>query len=392
MLQHHHLLPLALLLVGPSNAARPFLDYPDTGAADVFGSQATNDFALPPVEDIVGLPDFQYVAENAMNTSAYTYYRNGAAGEWSYRNNLESFHRLRLRPRVMVDIDNIESTLPTTILGHNYSAPFFIAPCARAGYAADSAEVSLTRGAGAGNILYVVTDFSSVPKPAIQEAKLPGQNLFQQLYIDPSNETSILAQIALAEAADFKALVLTVDSAADGNRHRAARYGVGSADAAYSSITWAKYDWMRNQTKLPIVPKGIQTVEDAIIAVERKLPAIYISNHGGRQVDGSPSPLEVCLEIKKRAPWVFEQIEVWADGGVRYGADVVKLLALGVKAVGIGRPFMFANVYGEAGVSRAIDIMKREVAIDAANAGIGDLKNVGESHVDVDKYSSEWGM
>ena len=149
---------------------------------------------------------------------------------------------------------------------------------------------------------------------------------------------------------------------------------------------------MRNQTDLPIVPKGIQTVEDAIIAVERKLPAIYISNHGGRQVDGSPSPLEVCLEINKRAPWVFEQIEVWADGGVRYGADVVKLLALGVKAVGIGRPFMFANVYGEAGVSRAIEIMKREVAIDAANAGVGDLRDVGEGRVDVERYSSEWGM
>jgi isopentenyl diphosphate isomerase/L-lactate dehydrogenase-like FMN-dependent dehydrogenase len=149
---------------------------------------------------------------------------------------------------------------------------------------------------------------------------------------------------------------------------------------------------MRNQTKLPIVPKGIQTVEDAIIAVERKLPAIYISNHGGRQVDGSPSPLEVVIEIKKQAPWVFDQIEVWADGGVRYGADVVKLLALGVKAVGIGRPFMFANVYGEAGVSRAIDIMMREVAIDAANAGIGNLKNVGKDHVDLEKYSSSWGM
>jgi isopentenyl diphosphate isomerase/L-lactate dehydrogenase-like FMN-dependent dehydrogenase len=327
-----------------------------------------------------------------MNISAYTYYRNGAAGEWSYRNNLESFHRLRLRPRVMVDIDNIESSLPTTILGHNYSAPFFIAPCARAGYAADSAEISLTRGAGAGNILYVVTDFSSVSKDEIQDAKTEGQNLFQQLYIDPSNDTSIIEQIRLAESQDFKALVLTVDSAADGNRHRAARYGVGSADAAYSSITWAKYDWMRNQTKLPIVPKGIQTVEDAIIAVERNLPAIYISNHGGRQVDGSPSPLEVAIEIKNRAPWVFDQIEVWADGGVRYGADVVKLLALGVKAVGIGRPFMFANVYGEAGVSRAIDIMKREVAIDAANAGIGNLKDISQSHVDVANYSSNWGM
>jgi isopentenyl diphosphate isomerase/L-lactate dehydrogenase-like FMN-dependent dehydrogenase len=380
------------LLLGSSNAARPFLDYPDTGAADVFGSLDNGNFNLPPVEDIVGLPDFQYVAQAHMNISSYTYYRNGAAGEWSYRNNLESFHRLRLRPRVMVDIDDIESTLPTTILGHNYSVPFFIAPCARAGYANDSAETSLARGAGAGNVLYVVTDFSSATKDEIQAAKAPGQNLFQQLYIDPSNDTSIIEQIRLAESHDFKALVLTVDSAADGNRHRAARYGVGSADAAYSSITWAKYDWMRNQTRLPIVPKGIQTVEDAIIAVERKLPAIYISNHGGRQVDGSPSALEVVIEIKKQAPWVFDQIEVWADGGVRYGADVVKLLALGVKAVGIGRPFMFANVYGEAGVSRAIDIMKREVAIDAANAGIGDLKNVGKGHVDLEDYSHSWGM
>jgi len=385
------LLAIALVL-GVSKAARPFLDYPDTGAADVFGSLTNNDFALPPVDDIVGLPDFQYVAEQHMNISAYTYYRNGAAGEWSYRNNLESFHRLRLRPKVMVDIDAIESTLPTTILGHNYSAPFFIAPCARAGYASETAELSLTRAAGAANILYVVTDFSSAPKAAIQAAKSPNQPLFQQLYIDPSNDTATLAQIRLAESQDFAALVLTVDSAADGNRHRAARYGVGSADAAYSSITWEKYDWMRNQTALPIVPKGIQTVEDAIIAVERGLPAIYISNHGGRQVDGSPSALEVVIEIKKRAPWVFDQIEVWADGGVRYGADVVKLLALGVRAVGIGRPFMFANVYGEAGVSRAIEIMMREVAIDAANAGISDLRNVSESRVDLESYSSNWGM
>ena len=385
------LLAIALVL-GVSKAARPFLDYPDTGAADVFGSLTNNDFTLPPVDDIVGLPDFQYVAEQHMNISAYTYYRNGAAGEWSYRNNLESFHRLRLRPKVMVDIDAIESTLPTTILGHNYSAPFFIAPCARAGYASETAELSLTRAAGAANILYVVTDFSSAPKAAIQAAKSPNQPLFQQLYIDPSNDTATLAQIRLAESQDFAALVLTVDSAADGNRHRAARYGVGSADAAYSSITWEKYDWMRNQTALPIVPKGIQTVEDAIIAVERGLPAIYISNHGGRQVDGSPSALEVVIEIKKRAPWVFDQIEVWADGGVRYGADVVKLLALGVRAVGIGRPFMFANVYGEAGVSRAIEIMMREVAIDAANAGISDLRNVSESRVDLESYSSNWGM
>lgn len=151
---------LFLPLLQLAQAARPFLDYPDTGAAEQFGNISSND-ARPAVEDIVGLPDFQYVAERVMNISSYTYYRNGAAGEWSYRNNLEALQRIRLRPRVMVDVDNIEASLPTTILGYNYSAPFFIAPCARAGYANNSGEVGLVRGAAAGNVLYMVTDFVS---------------------------------------------------------------------------------------------------------------------------------------------------------------------------------------------------------------------------------------
>lgn len=134
-------------------------------------------------------------------------------------------------------------------------------------------------------------------------------------------------------------------------------------------------------TDLPIILKGIQTVEDAQEAVRHKVPAIYLSNHGGRQIDGARSPLEVALDIHQQAPEIFSQTEVYADGGVRYGADVVKLLALGVKAVGVGRPFMYANVYGTEGVSRAIEILKHEIAIDAANAGVADLKKIDPSIV-----------
>lgn len=134
-------------------------------------------------------------------------------------------------------------------------------------------------------------------------------------------------------------------------------------------------------TDLPIILKGIQTVEDAQEAVRHGAPAIYLSNHGGRQIDGSRSSLEVAIEIHKKAPEVFSQLEVYADGGVRGGADVVKLLALGVKAVGLGRPFMYANVYGTEGVSRAIELLKHEIAIDAANAGIADLKKIDPSIV-----------
>ena len=129
-------------------------------------------------------------------------------------------------------------------------------------------------------------------------------------------------------------------------------------------------------TDLPIVIKGIQTVEDAQEAVRQGADGIYLSNHGGRQPDGVRAPLEVAIEIFNEAPEVFSQIEVYADGGVRYGSDVLKLLALGVRAVGLGRPFMYANVYGTEGVRKAIQILKTELAWDAGNTGVGDLKKI----------------
>lgn len=316
-----------------------------------------------------------------MNTSSYTYYRNGAAGEWSYRNNLEVFQRFRLRPRVMVDITNIESTLPTTILGHDFSAPFFISPCARAGYAHPDAELNLVKGAAAGNILYMPALYATKSVEEIAAAKgNSSQVLFQQVYLT-ENDTETLQLFSRIEATGSKAIILTVDSAADGNRHRAKRYGVGSADSSYSYLTWNLYHKLSNMTSLPIIPKGIQTVDDARLAVQNGVKAFMISNHGGRQLDTTPSSLEVALEIHNEAPEIFKQVEVYADGGVRYGADVLKLLALGVRAVGVGRPFMFSNVYGVDGVKRVIEMLKHEVAIDAANLGVGDLKKIGPQYV-----------
>lgn len=109
-----------------------------------------------------------------------------------------------------------------------------------------------------------------------------------------------------------------------------------------SYITWEEYHRLQNLTSLPLIPKGIMTVEDAQAAVQNGVKAIILSNHGGRQVDGSPSGLEIALEIHETDPDLFKKIEVYADGGVRYGTDVLKLLALGVKAVGLGRPFVSA--------------------------------------------------
>jgi isopentenyl diphosphate isomerase/L-lactate dehydrogenase-like FMN-dependent dehydrogenase len=135
-------------------------------------------------------------------------------------------------------------------------------------------------------------------------------------------------------------------------------------------------------TSLPIVPKGITSVEDARLAVQAGAPAIFLSNHGGRQLDTSPSATEAAVEIHRQAPEIFKQVEVYADGGVRYGTDVLKLLALGVRAVGLGRPFMYANMYGAEGVGHAVNIMKLEIALDAANLGIADLKKIDASYID----------
>ncbi|KAL4962417.1 FMN-dependent dehydrogenase [Aspergillus stella-maris] len=367
------LLPVAL-------ATRPFLNEPDTAIEDVLGDTPVG--TLPDLDGMLGLPDFEWAARRYMNASSYTYYRNGAAGEWSYRNNLEIFGHFRFRPRMMVDITNIESTLPTTILGHNFSAPFFISPASRGGLAHDDAELNFVKAAQDENILYIPAFYATKSMDEIADAKPEdgSQVLFQQVYLD-SNDTATEELFAQIEGLGSKAIVFTADSAADGNRLRANRYGVGSADTAYTLSTWEYYTKLQNMTSLPVIIKGLQTVEDVKLAISHNVPAVILSNHGGRQLDSSPSSLEVALEIYQEDPDLFNQIEIYADGGVRYGADVLKLLALGVKAVGLGRPFMFANTYGVEGVQKAIQLLKHEIAIDAANLGVPDLGKIDASYV-----------
>ncbi|CAA7269872.1 unnamed protein product [Cyclocybe aegerita] len=310
-------------------AARPFLNEPDTAIEDDFGDLPAG--VLPDLSKIVGLPDFNWAARRYMNISAYTFYQTGSAGEWSYRNNLE--------------------------------------------------------GAAAENILYVPSLFATLSIEDIAAAKNTSQVIFQQVYLD-SNDTATQLLFNRIERSGAKAIVYTVDAPADGNRHRAAHFGANSKQAeflheelAYTLITWDIYKQLQTMTMLPIIIKGIGSVEDAHAAVAAGAPGIILSNHGGQQLDGSSSSLEIALEIHKEALEVFTQTEVFADGGVRYGANVLKLLALGVRAVSIGQPFIFSNVYGKDGVVRAIQLLKCEIAGDAANLGLGDLKKIDASYI-----------
>lgn len=180
--------------------------------------------------------------------------------------------------------------------------------------------------------LLQVAGYSSYSFEEITAAATADQVVFSQLYFN-GNLSENLASIKSSEAAGAKAIVWSVDSPGSPDRQRAARFSVGSANTEFVKNTWELYDIYRNSTSLPIVLKGIQNVEDARAAVNHGVPAIVLSNHGGRNLDGSPSSLEVAIEIYENDPEIFSQIEVLADGGVRYGTDALKLLALGVKAV-----------------------------------------------------------
>ncbi|KAH8733849.1 FMN-dependent dehydrogenase [Ilyonectria robusta] len=362
-------------------AARPWLNEPDTGLQTYLDSTNYTEGARPLLKDIRGIPDFEFAARQVMTDQQYAFYRTAAAGEWAYRHNLEVWKNARLRPHQLVGVSGVNKTTGVTILGYNFSSPFFISPATRAAYGdPDRAELNFVDASANENILYVAAMYASKSIEEIAAAKhnnTPNgpQVVFQQIYSN-ANLSVTWDIIKRAEAANAKAIVWTIDAPGDSTRHRAARYDTTNANGVTSDLTWDLYEEMKSRTKLPIILKGIATVEDALTAVEKGVEGIWLSNHGARQVDYSPSPLEIAYEIRRNAPHVFEKTEVLADSGVRYGSDVVKLLALGVKAVGMGRPFMFSNVYGVEGPTKLIQLMKNEIIHDAAQIGISDLKNI----------------
>ncbi|KAI0527767.1 FMN-dependent dehydrogenase [Xylaria bambusicola] len=367
----------------------------DTGLEKFLYSTNWTEGTQPALKDMRAISDFDFAARQKLEDMQYSFYRTAAGGEWSYRNNLEVWSKVRFRPQQLSDVTKVNETSKTTILGYEFSAPIFIAPAARGVYGHERAELNFIDAAASENILYIPSIYASKSIEEIAAGKKQNNNTlngpqvtFQQLYTNV-NLSVTWDQIKRAEQANAKALVWTVDALADSTRHRAARYDTTNANSVTSKIDWEIYDQIRDHTKLPVIIKGISSVENAMTAVEKGAKAIYISNHGGRQVEYSPSPLEIAYEIHRNAPEIFQKVEVLADSGVRYGTDVLKLLALGVKAVGMGRPFMYANTYGVEGVEKAIQLMKTEIEHDAAQIGISDIHNIPSNILNLRQLENE---
>ena len=335
----------------------------------------------------VSLHDFETLARERLHPAAWAYYEGGAWDGTTLRDNVASWDRWRLRPRVLRDVSSV--SLTTTVLGRPVAMPVGIAPAALHGLAHADGEVATLRAAAAAGVISVVSTVASHPLEAVAAAAPDARRWFQLYHQrDPGVSRSLVERAA---ASGFEALVLTVDAPVLGYRDALLRLPFDPGEDAYPNLprrdvwrtgaeldeiidmrgvplTWASLDEIRSWAPLPLVLKGILTGEDARIAVDHGVDAVWVSNHGGRQLDRSPAPVDVLAEVVDA---VEGRTEVYLDGGIRRGPDVLVAMALGATAVFAARPFLYALACGgEAGVSRALAILAAETDRALAIAGV----------------------
>ncbi|KAL3468091.1 FMN-dependent dehydrogenase-domain-containing protein [Aspergillus heterothallicus] len=344
-----------------------------------------------PLHTILSLAEMESLALRRLSPKALSYYASATDDEITKTANGTIYRLILLRPRVFVNCSSCD--ISTTILGNPVGLPVFIAPAALAKLAHPCGEAGIASACSALGALQIISKNASLSVRDIVAAG-PRAVFAWQLYVlkDLDATERTLAQIR--QIPQIRFIVLTLDAPFPGKREADERFKAAEVAAGTSApqiwgteagLTWAKtLAWLGKHTDLPIVLKGIQTWEDAALAA-RYSPAvrgIILSNHGGRALDTATTPVQVLLEIRKFAPWVFHAIEVFVDGGVRRGTDVVKALALGARGVGIGRAALYGlSVGGEGGVRRTLEILAEEVATAMRLLGVSRVDDLGPQHV-----------
>ncbi|XP_075231832.1 uncharacterized protein LOC142330463 isoform X2 [Lycorma delicatula] len=312
---------------------------------------------------------------------------------------------LRIRPRIMIDISNRDCS--ATVLGYKIKYPIGVSPTAMQKMAHPEGECANARAVGAFGSIFTLSTLSTSSIEEVAKAA-PNTNKWFQLYIYKDRDVT-REMVLRAEKAGFKALVLTVDASVFGTRYadvrnkfhlpahlRLANFeGLKSNKINHaeqnsglteyvnklfdSSLSWKDIKWLKDITKLPLVLKGILTPEDAIIAADLGVAAILVSNHGARQLDTVPASIEALPEI---ATAVGNRCEIYLDGGIRYGTDVFKALALGAKMVFVGRPAVWGLTHsGEEGVTNVLNILGREFDETLALTGCKSVSDIKKSMV-----------
>ncbi len=352
------------------------------------------------METPINISDYEVLAQTRLDKPVWDYYFGGSGDEVTLQANRAAFERIRLRPRFLVDVSSIDTR--TTVLGTPVNMPILIAPTACHCMAHPEGELATARGAGAVDTLMIA---STVATRTLEEiAQAATGPLWFQLYVYEDKDFTA-SLIKRAQAAGYRALVITVDTPHISKRERDIRNNfvlpppplvtanftrqdiqnatnpITTHIDTSASLTWDLIPWLRSLTTLPILLKGILTMEDAQLAVEHGINGIVVSNHGGRQLDGAIASIEALPEI---VDVVAGRCEVYVDGGVRRGVDVLKALALGARAVLVGRPILWGlAVDGQAGVERIIKLLHGELEMAMVLSGKPTLGSIDRSLVKI---------
>lgn len=347
----------------------------------------------------INLFDFEEEAKAKMAQMAFDYYASGANDEISLRENRQAYDRLLIYPRVLRDVSVRQ--MKRTVFGQEISFPVMIAPTAFHRLAHADGEIATIQAANSAGTIMVL---STLATSSIEEvaARAKG-NLWFQLYVYRDREIT-RSLVQRAEAAGCKAIVFTVDSPVLGRRERDIRNNfhlpsgvvaknlisaeladvpAGAEDSGLAeyiaslydqSLSWKHLEWLRSITKLPILIKGILRPDDAELAIANGASGIIVSNHGGRQLDTVPATISVLPKIVEA---VAGRVDVYVDGGVRRGTDVLKALAYGAKAVFLGRPILWGLACaGQAGVEQVLELLREDLDRTMVLSGVSSLEEI----------------
>ncbi|KAF2627205.1 mitochondrial cytochrome-like protein b2 [Macroventuria anomochaeta] len=400
-------------------------------------SETNTSPGIPHVSLCVSTPDFEIAAKAVLPHKSYIYASGSANTGASLKGNLDDWGRIIFRPRVMRNVGDVDTR--HKILGHSSPYPFYISPMGTIGAIHSDAELAMVRGAvrkGAHMVVSTASTKSSdqimqsyVDEQAILKNGSPTQ-LFYQYYM-PVDRKKAIELMHLVKKAGYKGLWITVDTPVLGKR-TADRYlqaeealavglteeptaewetdsapekdNTAGSDNAFAPAmggrvvsgqlsphtTWEDLEWIRKEWDDPIVLKGIQTADDAKLALDYGCDGILLSNHGGRQMHTAPSALMTLLEIRTYCPEVIGKLEIFLDGGLRDGNDVLKALCLGATAVGVGRPFLYAlAAYGTKGIERCVDVLAEELQTGMRLLGITSLDQCRPEMVNASRLLNE---
>ena len=352
--------------------------------------------------DLINLYDYEALAKRIIPHNYWDAIAGAAQDGVTLRRNRSAFEALSLRPRFMRDVS--QRDLTTTVLGSEISLPVMVCPAGAHIMAHPEAEVATARGAGMARTLMMLS--TSANRSLEDVAAAATGPLWFQLYHHSYELTKMLVQ--RAERSSYRAICLTIDVPFPSPkecdlRNRLARPGewghfrdlekkwAGSSEGHLEwemprALTWEDLKWLRGQTSLPLVLKGVMTAEDAQLAVEYGVNGILVSNHGGRLLDMTLSSIETLPEVIKA---VNGKAEVYLDSGIRRGSDVLKALALGARAVAIGRPLFWGlAVNGAEGVQHILEILRRELDLAMGYCGQTSVRHLELGLLDI---PSGWG-